>query len=718
MSDEKEHTSKRLAELEEQVKQLVRTEHRLHKVQWQLDEQARLYRELHSIGRLLLTTSNINKLRLLLTRFAAEVLGYERSVFFSFDSDTELFRVHCWEGYYDEGVEKEVSSFSVSPEETCLSALKSREKDACAFGKDDVIGKVLGLDEWLACPLGQGWPSPLGLIVAGNRFSRREFHTPVVAGSEHALGLVSLASQTAAAIELSHERELLEERVALRTEELESASHAKSTFLATMSHEIRTPMNAILGFTQLLAKTVLSNDQREFVTTIQRSGRSLLTLLNDVLDFSKIEAGELTLFERKFTIRELMDDSIEHVLPAAQEKGIELAAVVSRHVPSAYMGDEVRLRQIFVNLLGNAVKFTESGSVVVAVNMDDINNPSDLAMTVCDTGKGIPPEEIDRLFEPFVQLEDQPSRRYGGTGLGLAITRRLVKAMGGTLIAASEEDVGSVFTVNLQLTPAIDNPKPLRPPRFHALVIAPEGPTVSSIEEMLAKMSFSSSVVQRVDEFSEKIPDVIIWDDRIELTDEDFTILASDNIPLLFLSQSNDESIEKQIVEPKSLLLRPVTWRRFRKALAEIVIRSTMEKKLPSQKSHAFADNEQELTILIAEDNEINRLMLQLMLNQWGFQADKTVDGEQTLKAMVAKEYDLVLMDLHMPKMSGMDVTQSFRKHAPESKTRIVAVTADVRLSMRQTCDECGMDGFITKPIDENALRTVMEDTLRQKLKL
>ena len=714
MSHDDHNNARRIAELEEQVKELVRTEQRLHLVQYRLDEQARLYRELHSVGRQLLTTSDAEKLRSIATRFATEVLGFERCVYCLYDSENNTYTPHCWEGYHDQESQQRLSQVRIPANCQCLESLSSSRADAFAIGRCDNVCKFLEVAEWLACPLGHKWPARLGLLFTGNSEGRKDYYTPIVMGSEQAMGFISLASQTAAALELTHEREMLEERVAQRTKELESASHAKSTFLATMSHEIRTPMNAILGFTQLLAKTPLSEDQQEFVTTIQRSGRSLLSLLNDVLDFSKIEAGELTLFEHKFTIRELMDLAIEHVLPAAQEKGIELAAVVSRHVASSYMGDEGRLRQIFVNLLGNAVKFTESGSVVVAVNLDNEDDPANLTFTVVDTGKGIPSAEIAKLFEPFVQLESEPSRRYGGTGLGLAISRRLVNAMGGTLTAASEENVGSAFTVNLTLTPLLPT-NPLRPPRFTAFVIAPEGPTVSSLEEMLAKMSFASTVSTSFSHFPEETPDVVIWDDRVALKEEDLTALTRGQAPLLFLSSSKEED---KLIEPQSFLKKPVTWRRFRKTLAEIVIKKTMERKTTPQKDHTFSQGKQELSILIAEDNEINRLMLQLMLSHWGFSADKAVDGEQALKAMISNSYDLVLMDLHMPKMSGLDVTQTYKKSAPFSSTKIVAVTADVRLSMRQTCEKCGMHGFITKPIDEKALRSVIEDALRDKLKL
>ncbi|GAA5482025.1 ATP-binding protein [Haloferula sargassicola] len=511
-------------------------------------------------------------------------------------------------------------------------------------------------------------------------------------------------------------------------EEAASANRAKSDFLATMSHEIRTPMNGVLGFAQLLQQTPLSEQQEDFVTAIRTSAEALLRVINDVLDFSKIESGHMEIEEHPFSLQTCVDEALGTVSTAAAEKGIDLAARLDAGVPPSISGDSHRLRQVLVNLLGNAVKFTPEGEVRLEVEAGPTDDAGrvELRFRVSDTGVGIDPGQIERLFHPFHQQDSSTSRRFGGTGLGLAICRRLVELMGGGISVESRHGSGSTFTFTLPVTVS-ENPPPLvRPmpyPDFdgrRVLVVDGHRWSLRVITELLERWGMdvrpAASTEEARAELDGWVPQTALIDQAEATTPagEQFVhdLAAAGAAPLLLCGPGDlltprdhfRDAIGGTLSKP--LKVSPL----FNMLLKQAARFRDPAVARPAQAPEPAAE-QCSLRLLLAEDNAINRKLALAALAQLGCTPDIAVDGGEAIAAATTRRYDVILMDVQMPGMDGLEATRHIRAWESEHAlpaTRIIALTANALSGDRDLCLKAGMDDYLPKPIRLHSLREML----------
>jgi signal transduction histidine kinase/DNA-binding response OmpR family regulator len=492
----------------------------------------------------------------------------------------------------------------------------------------------------------------------------------------------------------------------------EQALESRSAFLATMSHEIRTPINAVIGMTSLLLTTSMSDQQRDYVETVRTSGDALLSLVNDILDFSKIESGKLTVEKAPFSVHDLVDRALQLVSGAAAAKKLELILDLDPGMPQMIIGDVTRLRQVLLNLLSNAVKFTETGEVRLQASVVDAKT---MVFRIHDTGPGISLDQVDRLFEAFTQLDSSTTRKHGGTGLGLAISSRLVEAMGGAISVRSVPGCGSEFSFTIPLVPAGDGPQETAFPGAgrHILVLENNATTAQILSRQLTAWGMSCDIATH-----DAIAMKLIAKGRkydAALVDEDMPLVDSMRVarlvrkhggtrpvPIVLLRTLGRRGASAQ-AEVAAQVMKPIRPDDLRRTLLAAFANSGA--KIPQPRNHVepesvtpAGEDWSHLKVLVAEDNPVNQKMMTMMLKRFGIKCQLADDGEVAVALASATQFDLILMDMQMPRMDGLQATATIRSATGGEVPKILAVTAGASDEERSQCLAAGMDDYLSKP--------------------
>jgi two-component system, sensor histidine kinase and response regulator len=622
----------------------------------------------------------------------------------------------------------------------------AQAESAFQWSQTEIIGKDLS-EAIIPRNYREGYEQEIRQLLASGQGTARNRRFETIASSKDGREMPVEITISAMRHDQSHhfaafvrdlsERKRFEHELREAKEAAESANRSKSDFVANMSHEIRTPMNGIIGMTDLALETELSQEQREFLGMAKGSADSLLSLLNDILDFSKIEAGKLDFETIDFLLRDTLDDTIKVLGLRGQEKGLELACRILPEVPDGLQGDPTRLRQIVVNLVGNAIKFTAAGEVIVQVEVqEETEAEATLHFSVRDTGVGIPKEKQQTIFEAFTQADSSMTRHYGGTGLGLAISSRLVKLMGGRIWVESETGRGSTFhfTVRFQMQKLSSRkyePIGVEKLRELSVLIVDDNSTNRRILQEIVlgwqmKPTLSESgpealtVLERA--ATKGTPFALILLDAQMPGMDGFSVaerikqdarLGGSTVIMLTSAGLRGDAARCRELGIKAYLTKPIKRSSLLQAI-KIVLGSQgeVEENPAVVTIHSLRENRRRLRILLAEDNAVNQILAVRLLEKRGHEVVVAGNGSDALEALEMQIFDVMLMDIQMPEMDGLQATTAIRrgelktgKHIP-----IIAMTAHAMAGDKERCLEAGMDGYVSKPLRAADLFSSIEE--------